>query len=631
MSELVIGVIGHVDHGKTALVRALTGEETDRLAEEKARGISIALGFAQLQPGIGLIDMPGHERFIRTMIGGAAGIDAVLLVLAANEGIKPQTVEHIDIAALLGLRRAVLAISKIDLVTPEQARLVAAQGERLLNEAGFATLPPVYCAAPRGEGIAALRETLVSLAATPAPRARDGLAYLPIDRAFSIAGHGPVVTGTLRGAAVEVGGELELFPARKLVRVRGMQCHGAKTQHAAPGQRVALNLRDVSINELEHGMALAAPGTLAPSEWLSISLRTVAGAPNLKNGMRLRALLGTEEFDVRLRLLDAEALEPARTGFAQLHCARLVAVPAGTHVVLRLASPAQTVGGGRVLEPETRRQRRHSPPILQRLDWLYRLAPGPMILAEVAEQGAAGTTLRQLARLSALAPQHIAALLKPHPVLVTRGGVVVGQSDFDKLLLRIPAALAPHDGLGAGKLLAALPGAGAAVLEEAVAQLAAQGKILRRGNVLCVPRPEAERARNAGEAELAAGIAQSLRLAGLSPPDPKTIVTSLQAKRAVDRLLREGLVVRAVDRAKDKEILFHQEAVEAAMHILAPLLEQPAGLLATDIGAALGISRKYTMPLLDHLDSIRFTRRINDRRLRGSAPLTALSPPPPNV
>lgn len=617
----VVGVIGHVDHGKTALVRALTGEDTDRLAEEKQRGISIALGFAHLKIGsdadIDLIDMPGHERFVRTMISGATGMDAVLLVVAANEGIKPQTVEHVDIAGLLGLRRAVVAISKTDLVTPEQARRVADDAVRLLARSGLDPLPPVMTSTLQENGIEDLRRALKALAANQRPRAADGLAFLPIDRAFSIAGHGPVVTGTLRGAPVTAGDTLELLPLRRIVRVRAVQVHGTHVATALPGQRVALNLRDIEIAELQRGMTLAAPDTLALSDWLTISIRAVEGASPLKNGMRLRAMLGTDEFDARLRLLDRDVLEAGQTGFAQLHCVEPVALPAGEHVVLRLASPPQTVAGGKVLEPETRRQRRNYPRILQRLEDLRAFPPEAMIAAEVYRDGPTGTTLRHLSRLSALATPRIVELLKTLPVVVTRSGVVVRKADMETLLSRIPSLLAPHaTGLSHDKLLSALPGTSAAVLDEVLGQLLARGVIQDRGNLLSLPRPDEDRARASNEAKLASRIAETLQRARLTPPNPGEIVTDPQSKRAVDRLLREGVIVRAVDRAKGKEILFHQDAIDDAQRRLAPLLERAPGLLVTEIAAALGISRKFCMPLLDHLDTIRFTRRIDDRRVR---------------
>jgi selenocysteine-specific elongation factor len=620
VTRLVLGVIGHVDHGKTALVRKLTGQDTDRLPEEKQRGISIALGFAHLQVGentdIDLIDMPGHERFVRTMISGATGIDAVLLVVAANEGVKPQTVEHVDIAGLLGLRRAVIAISKTDLVPRERAREVADEAIRVLARCGVEPLPPVMTSALDGEGIEDLRRALETLAAHQRPRASDGLAYLPIDRAFSIAGHGCVVTGTLRGAALKAGDTLELLPLRRTVRVRAVQVHGARVATAAPGQRVALNLRDVEVSELKRGMALAAPDTLALSQWLTISIRAVKGAAPLKNGMKLHAMLGTSELDARLRLLDRDVLEAEQSGFAQLHCLEPIALPAHEHVVLRLASPPRTIAGGRILEPATRRQRRNCPRILRRLEDLHTLPLTAMIAAEVQRQGPGGTTLRHLSHLSALSESRIIELLQALPVVVARSGLVVHESDMNNVLSRIPSLVAPHaTGLSHDKLLTALPGTSAAVLDEALARLQARGAIAERGGQFLIPRPDEDRARARNESVLAAQIAETLRCAGLTPPNPGAIVTDPQSKRAVERLLRESVIVRAVDRAKGREILFHRDAIEEARRRLAPLLAHAPGLLVTEIGAALGISRKFSMPLLDHLDAIRFTHRIRDRRI----------------
>jgi selenocysteine-specific elongation factor len=626
--RLVVGVIGHVDHGKSALVRALTGQDTDRLAEEKHRGISIALGFAHLSvvsedgtaADIDLIDMPGHERFVRTMISGATGMDAVLLVLAANEGIKPQTVEHVNIAALLGLRRAVIAISKVDLVAPEQARRIADDAVRLLSRSGLDPLPPVMTSALQENGFDDLRQTLGALAANQPARAADGSAFLPIDRAFSIAGHGPVVTGTLRGATVSAGDTLELFPSRRAVRVRSVQVHGARVETALPGQRVALNLRDIEIAELQRGMAVAAPDTLALSDWLTMSIRAVEGAPPLKNGMALRAMLGTGEFDARLRLMDRDVLEAGQSGFAQLHFTEQVAIPAREHVVLRLLSPAQTVAGGIVLETTARRYRRKCSQILQRLEDLRSLHPPAMIAAEVQRAGVEGTTLRHLSRLSALAPQRAVEALRGLPVLITRSGSVVWQADMDNLLSRIPSLLTPHPaGLSREELSSSLAGTGVAVLVAALEHLRVHGVVTERGGKLLLPRPDVDRTHAHDESVREVQIAEALRRGGLTPPNPSAIVTDPRSKRAVDRLLRTGTIVRAVDRAKGKEILFHQDAVEDAQRRLAPLLERPPGLLVTEVGEALGISRKYSMPLLHYLDAIRFTRRIADRRVRAGA------------
>jgi selenocysteine-specific elongation factor len=621
MRRLVLGVLGHVDHGKTALVRALTGKDTDALPEEKQRGISITLGFAHLRVGgdtdVDLIDMPGHERFVRTMISGATGIDAVLLVVAANEGIKPQTVEHVDIASLLGVRRALIAISKADLVALQEARRVAADTVGLLARAGIDARPPIMTSVPHETGLDDLRQALAALGEDLQPRGVDGIAYLPIDRAFSVAGHGPVVTGTLRGGAVSVGDTLELLPLRRRVRVRAIQIHGAAVTAATPGQRVALNLRDIETAELTRGMALAAPEALESSEWLTLSVRSVGGAPSLKNGARLRAVLGTHETDARLRLLDRDVLAPGETGFAQIRCIEPVAIPASEHVILLLPSPPRTIAGGKVLESGAQRERRNSPRILQRLADLRDLPAAAMIAAEVAGHAPAGTTLRRLSQLTALAPPHLMELIETHAFVVTRSGQVLRKADVDDLLSRIPALLMRHSmGLSNQELQHAFANSGAALLEEVIGRLLARRVISKRGSRFAVPQPAQDRARIRNEADLACRIAETLRRAGLTPPSPGSIVSDLQSSRAVERLLREGVIVRALDRAKGKEILFHREAIEEARRRLAPLLEREPGLLVTEVGAALGISRKYSMPLLDHLDAIRFTRRVKDRRLR---------------
>ena len=618
VKHLVLGVIGHVDHGKTALVKALTGEDTDRLEEEKRRGISIALGFARLKLGadlvVDLIDMPGHERFVRTMISGATGMDAVLLVVAANEGIKPQTIEHIDVAALLGLSRGALVISKADLVSEEQAARVGEEVGQLMQRAGLKPLPPIMTSVLEATGIEQVRGALTVLAAQHAARATDGVLYLPIDRAFSIAGHGPVVTGTLRGASIAAGDTLELWPAHQPVRVRAVQAHGAHVPAAVPGQRVALNLRDVEIASLARGMVLGAPGALAPSAWLSISIRAVPSAPRLQNGARLRALLGTDERDVRLRLLDRDVLQPGETGVAQLHCVEPMAVPAREHVILRLPSPPRTVAGGQVLDPHTRRAQRHSAQVLQRLGELSALPPASIIEAEVRRAAVKGTTLRSLSQVSALAIPRVVELIRALPFTVTRRSVLL-ETHMSALLARVPVLLAERAELSQRDLLEST-GAGSEVLEEVLSVLSARGVIAKRGARYLIPRPHEDQARAHAEAELAARIAETLRQGGLSPPNPGAIVTDARSKRAVERLLRDGVIVRAFDVDKDKEILFHREAIEAAQRRLAPLLERPPGLLVTEIGALLGISRKFTMPLLGHLDTIRFTRRIKDRRVR---------------
>ena len=616
MKRLVLGVIGHVDHGKTALVRALSGIDTDRLPEEKRRGISIALGFAHLalpDATVDLVDMPGHERFVRTMVSGATGIDAALLVVAANEGVMPQTVEHVDIAALLGIGRALIAVSKADLVSSRTAAEVAEAAATLLRRAGIAPVRAVPVSAMQGDGIEALRAEIAGLAATL--RAADGLAFLPIDRAFTVAGHGTVVTGTLRGAPISAGDTLDRWPEGRSVRVRALQIRGESVTMAAPGQRVAVNLRDVSVADAKLAASLSAPGSLAPEAWLTAWLQAVPSAPPLPNGARLRALLGTLEVDIRLRLLDRDALEPGQTALAQLHCTEPVVIPAREHVVLRLPSPARTVAGGVVLEAGPARRRRRDRAVLERLGELAEATPAAILRAEVARVGMAGTSLKRLSRLTALAPAAVAQLLEGERIVIGRH-LVVSEAALDRVraasleaLRRTPA------GLSREHVLRDCQGASSAVLDEALHKLLAQGTLVESHGGLALRRPDADRERARTQAALSAELEAALRQGGLTPPDPATLASGIERKRALDQLLRAGVIVRTRDTGQKRDVLFHQAAIEDAQSRLSPLLARPPGLLVSDVGAALGISRKYSVPLLEHLDQIRFTRRIHDRRI----------------
>ena len=626
MRRLLLGIIGHVDHGKTALVRALTGMETDRLPEEQRRGISIALGFAHLHLGedeVDIIDMPGHERFVRTMVSGATGIDAVMLVVAANEGVKPQTVEHVDIAVLLALKRAVIVLTKIDLVSSEQADAVAQDVARFARKAGLEAVgPPILVSALTGEGIEAVRAAMAAAMAGESREDDAGFAYLPVDRAFTIAGHGTVVTGTLRRGRLRADAELEVVPGRLRARIRSLQVHGHGVQAAEPGQRVAVNLRGMEVEDVPRGVALSGPGLLSPSEWLSVVVTAVADAAPLRTTERLQLLFGTDEVEARLRLLDRDLLEPGGTALAQLHCARPVSVPARERFILRTATPAATVAGGRIIDPETRRLRRHAPRTIERLQALAD-ATGYRILMEATEMvGGAGLSLPALARLSGLSSARAAQILPGLDLIRTRGGGVVSRLVFEKLTAALPRLLAARvaeypQGLSRERLGTLVPAVGAEVMDEAVAQLVSAGTLRQEGGLVRTARPAQEREQAQREAQLAERLAEEIRRGGLTPPDMPT-ATDIQVRRTLDRLVRAGVVVRTHDRVQKRDVLFHRDAVEAARRKLAPLLETGSGLLVKEAGAALGISRKFSVPLLEYLDTTQFTRRVGDRRILGA-------------
>lgn len=618
MTRLVLGVIGHVDHGKTALVRALTGMETDRLAEEQARGISIALGFAHLRicaDEVDFIDMPGHERFVRTMVSGATGIDAVLLVADAREGVMPQTREHIDIASLLGMRRAVIAVTRVDLAEGAQVAETARATAALAAGAGLQAGAPVACSAVTGEGLAEVLAAIAAELAHAEARPDDGAPWLPVDRAFSMAGHGTVVTGTLRGGPLASGDTVEIVPAGTPARIRAVQVHGRRVALAYPGCRIAVNLRGIEPSQVSRGAALAAPGLLTPGAWLSVRLRAVADAPALASSARVRLLFGTEEVGARLRLLDRDTLEPGATAFAQLHCDAPVSVPARARFVLRTASPLRTVAGGAVLDPQAGRERRHAPGVLARLGELAGATPAGIIASELTHAGTAGASLARVARLSGLGAVQAAAALANQGALVAKTGEAISQEAFADMLGRLTRALAAYpDGLARTALTGLLPGTPLALLDEAANRLLAAGTLARDGALLRVPRPDQDSSRAKDLTARAARLAITLREAGLTPPDPASLAPDVPTRRLLDQLVRAGIVIRAPDRVQKREILFHRDAIEQARRTLAPLLGGE-GLLVGDIGAALGISRKFSVPLLEHLDSVHFTKRVAERRV----------------
>ena len=627
--RLSLGVMGHVDHGKTALVRALTGTETDRLPEEQRRGVSIALGFAHARFGgaeVDFIDMPGHERFVRTMISGATGIGAVLLVVAASEGVKPQTVEHLEIAGLLGLERVLPVITKTDLVTRDQAQACASAVLDLTRASGLRPEPPCLVSAVAGEGLDALGEAIGRLADEAPVPPDDGLPWLPIDRTFSIAGRGTVVTGTLRRGTLREADALVLAPGGLDARVRGLQVHGAPVASAAPGQRVAVNLRGIEPSQAPRGAALSAGGALSESRWLSLELRALRCAPPLKTGVRLALLFGAAEVGARLRLLDRDVLQGGDTALAQLETTEPVALPARERVVLRIPTPAATVAGGRVLDPAARRLRRGDAEVLRWLRTLADAAPGEVLRVSLAQAGAQGAVLGRLLALTGLSPERLAAQLKAEGGQVLAGGLVVDRAAFSTLAQSVLATLQAQaesqpNGLARRRLAALLPQASGDGLDGAVSALAAAGRLrVEGGSVRLAPRRVDEAAQVQRDDAAAEALATRLQAAGLAPPDLAELTATPAARRALERVLKSGLAVRTFDQVQKRELVFHRNAVAEARARLAPHLDAP-GVTIGEAGAVLGMTRKFSVPLLEYFDTTRFTRRLGDRRVLGSAGL----------
>ncbi len=628
MRTLLIGVIGHVDHGKTALVKALTGIDTDRLKEERARGISIVLGFSHLSlPGgeIDLIDMPGHERFVRTMISGATGMDAALLVVAANEGIRRQTVEHLQIARLLGLSRGIVAITKSDLVTAGVAERVVAESAELMAKHGFEARSAILCSARTGAGIGALAASLAALLTETPEKSADGLSYLPIDRAFAVPGFGTVVTGTLRRGGLRVGEEVEIVPGGRRARIRGLQVHGRSVAATAPGRRTAVNLRGVEQAALKPGQAIARPGLIPLSNWLDVDVTLLEDAPHsLANGASVRLLFGMAETEVRLRLLDRDDLRPGARAIAQLRCPEGAAIPAREHFILRLASPPGTIGGGVVINPLSSRRRRFDREITTRIQALSLAPPDQAKALLLAERGEQGMPLLELAQRLGTTPEKVRGRsAESGASVVSKTGLVIDRratAAIERRIIETVGHFHRSHPSRAGVMRAQLhhlfpAGPDPATLNEIIARLV-ERRMLAIGAGLVrlasfLPPPSADAAD-----VLDQGLIQAFLAGGLTPPDWERLASGDgQQRSALERLIRTGILVRAVDRVQKRAVVFHRDAVrQAAVRLQNALAQRPEGLLAGEAGSILGISRKFSIPLLEHFDMIGLTRRYGDRR-----------------
>lgn len=361
--DIIIGTAGHIDHGKTALVKALTGVDADRLPEEKKRGITIDLGFAELDLGevrIGFVDVPGHERFVKNMLAGAHGIDLVALVMAADEGVMPQTREHFDICRLLEIKTGLIVLTKRDMVDEELLELVKLDANELIQNSFLENAPMIAVSAKTGEGIEELKSTLKNLALTIPNRKNETVARLPIDRSFSVKGFGAVVTGTLIAGQIKAGDEMELLPIGKKVRVRGVQTHGKSVETAHAGQRTAINLGSIENSEIERGNTLAPIASLRPTQILDAEVEVLADARKpLKSRARVRVHLGTVEALARVQVLENSGeIAQGEKGFAQFRLETPVVAVPDEHFIVRSYSPPMTMAGGKILDGSANKHRR---------------------------------------------------------------------------------------------------------------------------------------------------------------------------------------------------------------------------------------------------------------------------------
>ena len=628
MKSIIVGTAGHIDHGKTALVKALTGIDPDRLQEEKRRGITIDLGFAhfELQDSggerlqIGFVDVPGHERFVRNMLAGVGGIDLVLLVIAADEGIKPQTREHFDICRLLGIQHGITVLTKSDLVDAETLEVVRLEIEELLRGSFLEHAPIVPVSSLKGLGFDQLKSELASIAAHIAVRDPSAITRMPIDRVFTMKGFGTIVTGTLVAGTMRREDELELFPAGKKARVRGVQVHGENKERAIAGERTALNLAGVEKQELERGMTLAAPGLLQASPRLEVKLSLLASAKPLKSGSRVHLHAFASEVIATVRLNHGKQMAAGAEAFAQLRLNSPLLLVPGDRFIIRQFSPVVTIGGGVVLDafpiPKLKEEAR------ERLLKATAAADGEQILTErIARRWDSGISLERLVTETGWPAKMIQDRLdQPRAKgIITKLGhrflsgaaVAACKNSLSSTLETFHAQnpLAPGINQETLREKFALDGQ---VFSALLGKLVEEGKVETAGDLVhlsgfgVVMKDE--------ESESRKMIEQAFRSAGLKVPALKDVLAALKidkarAQKIVTLLLRDKILIKVSD-----DLVFHQSALAELRKSLAAHKAQSPKIDVARFKHMTGVSRKYAIPLLEYLDRERVTRRDGDHR-----------------
>lgn len=627
--HVIVGTAGHIDHGKSALVEALTGTNPDRLEEEKRRGITIDLGFAFLGMGdvrFGFVDVPGHERFVRNMLAGAGGIDVLLLVVSADESIMPQTREHFDICRLLGIPRGLVALTKSDLVEPEMLDLVRLEIEEFVRGSFLEGAPIVPVSARTGAGLDALKQELLK-AAVAAP-AKDATRHfrLPIDRSFATKGFGTVVTGTLMSGTVRVKDEIELHPLGRLARVRGLHSGGQAIEQAFAGQRTAVNLAGVEHSEVRRGMVLSAPGVFHPTRRIDARVSLLGSARPLRNRARVHFHQGSAEAIAEVILLGRSEISPGEEALAQLRLdEELLALP-GDRFILRQFSPVITIGGGVVIDSGARRHKRSDS---SATDLLETLESGNQLesLSALADASPRGLTLQELlARTGWMEPQirELAgelAAAKRLRILTEQPFMVAPEESVKSCAAAIRAAV--DDFHRANPLLPGIPKQelrGRAgnprpeLFQTAMDDLIRANVISNTGDL--VQRAGRSISLSPEEAKAKELIEQAFRQAGLAVPNVSAVLEKLpvepvRARKILQILLREGVLIKVVE-----DLFFHRDAIARLRELIAAYRKDRGERLPiTAFKDLAGISRKYAIPLLEYLDREHVTRRAGDERV----------------
>jgi selenocysteine-specific elongation factor len=615
----VIGTAGHVDHGKSTLVKALTGIDPDRLKEEKEREMTIDLGFAWLTlpsgQSVSIVDVPGHEGFIKNMLAGVGGIDAAMLVIAADEGVMPQTREHLAILDLLQIKGGVVALTKSDLVDADWIDLVSADIRQELAGTILADAKIIPVSSKSRAGVQDLLAELDRLLQVVAPRNDVGKPRLPIDRVFSMAGFGTVVTGTLSDGSFKIGDEIEIVPGGKRGRIRGLQTHKEKVERAIPGSRVAINLSGLAVEDLARGQVVALPGTIAASTLLDARVNYLSSAPKvLEHNAQVDFFTGAAEMPARVRLLHHENLKPGDIGWVQLQLAQPVAVAKHDRFIIRFPSPSITIGGGVIVDPNaTTRHRRFKPEVIQRLEMLARGTPDEIVWQFLVARGMNPAEPKDIAGGTGLRIEVVNQVLAQSSNVIAFGNAYIATATWNIVADKIARALDEFHqqyplraGLPREELKSRLglgPRVFERVIERAQAEkiLDAAQDLVRRPDFVVKFTPEMQKKVDA----LIAQFEQS----PYAPPSMQEAEAAIGAE-AVSALVAQDKLVRL-----NESVLLSSHAFNAMKNWVVATIQTQGQVTAAQVRDQFNTSRKYAVGLLEYLDATHVTKRVGDARV----------------
>lgn len=627
---VIMGTAGHIDHGKTSLIKALTGIDCDRLAEEQKRGITIELGFAYLdvdpQTRIGIVDVPGHERFVKNMVAGAAGIDFVLLVVAADEGVMPQTREHVEICSLLGIRTGIVALTKVDIVEPQWLELVQEELQAYLADTFLRDAPVMPVSAHSGQGLDALRAIISQVAAGFGPYRRSDLFRLPVDRVFTMKGHGTVVTGTSISGAVRVGEEVRIYPGTQVAKVRTIQVHGQPADIALAGERTAINLQGVDVADIVRGDVLAVPDSLFPAAVWDVELSCLPSAPRgIRHRTEVHLHHGAREVLARVSLLDRERLLPGERAMVQLHLPESLPAVFGDRCIVRSFSPLRTIAGGRIVNALGRRLRRRP----ENVAAVQALAQAEGEELVVAQLDLAQDTGRSFAQLRVLTDMESRSLERALQLVASRQQAFlfdrderrwVGSAVEARLEAHCRAAVAAFhakEPLRATLLRAELISSWGRELSPKLAhfvidRLVRSGVLVAEGDGVRLPEHQVQLGES--QSELKERLVRLFAEKALMPPSLKALgeygIDPKAAAPMVRMLVEEGVFIKV-----NEDLMFYAPAVAALAERVRTYLTQHADMGPAEFRElAGGITRKYSIPLLEYLDKAKITLRVGDRR-----------------